>query len=70
MTALDILKECQQKGIILTPKGNRLRYVGPESEITEELLAKLKKYKPELLAVLNVLETFDGIIVEESKSIH
>jgi len=71
-TISSILRECEQKGIILkTVGGHNLEFCGPREAINDELLETLKQHKGQLTQVLTVIETFDGKIINElSKSIH
>jgi len=45
----EFLREIREKGIAISFSGGKLLYSGPEQYIDDELIAKLKKYKPRLL---------------------
>lgn len=58
MGALDprhVLAEAERAGLTLTPDGDRL-VIEPKSRLTDELRARLRAVKPELLALLAELE--------------
>ena len=68
-----ICDELERRGIVLQPKGERLVYQAPQGTMTPDLLADLRRYKPDLLAYLNalrrsaidlVVEYFDGELVD------
>jgi hypothetical protein len=68
MTAGEILKYCQDKGVILKPKENgRLGFSGPREVITQEVLSMLKAHKSELIGILTVMDIFNGVIVSDYK---
>ena len=52
MTARDAIREAHRRGIVLTPAGTALRFVGPEGALSEDLKRELKKHKPEILNLL------------------
>ena len=49
MTFCKFLEELKQKGIEVSFLGGKIKYVGPEENITPELINKLKKYKGDLI---------------------
>ena len=49
MVIKDFIEELHQKEIVISFTGAKLKYSGPEENITPELIEKLKKYKPKLL---------------------
>jgi len=51
MSAAELLSDLSRLGIQLEADGERLRYF-PRSALTPDLLARLKAYKPDLLAML------------------
>ena len=52
MTPLELLAECQQRGITLEPDGGMLRYRAPKGVLTADLKAGLVKCKAGMLALL------------------
>ncbi|MCW5967585.1 MAG: hypothetical protein KIT57_03665 [Blastocatellales bacterium] len=52
MTLDTLLDELQERGIELTPAGDRLRYRAPQGALTPELKQAIAERKPELLAIL------------------
>lgn len=48
----ELLAHAAKKGIRLWAEGNRLRYQGPSSQLTPEVLAQLSQHKTELIARL------------------
>lgn len=48
-----LLDDLTQRGVDLTPLGERLRYRGPADVLTPEVLAELRAHKPVVLAALN-----------------
>jgi len=52
MTTIDLVKELKQKGIELTFSGCKLKYNGPEENITPEIIQKLKDNKSALIKYL------------------
>ena len=52
MTAHEVLREAQRRGIVLTPAGTALRFRGPKDALNEELKRELVRNKPEILALL------------------
>lgn len=68
MSIGEIIRFCQDNGVILTPKPNgKLGYKGPNSVITDELLETLKAHKSELIGILTVMDVFYGVIVSDYK---
>jgi hypothetical protein len=65
----DILRECSQRGIEISPVGDRLK-VGPVDRLTRNLLSDIHENKQILLALLNVIEVFDGTLIEESRTLN
>jgi hypothetical protein len=66
MSIGSILKECEQKGIILkTSDYNHIEIYGPRSAVTPEMVTELKDNKGHLLKVLNVIEVFEGAVINE-----
>jgi len=62
MSVSQILKYCQENGIHLVPSdNNRIKYSGPNRVVTKEFLTLLKQHKHEILSVLKILRTFNGI---------
>ena len=51
MSAVDLLADLAQRGIELQAHGDRLRYA-PRSEVTPDLVDRMKAHKGELLAIL------------------
>ena len=49
MMIKDFIEELQQKEIVVSFSGGKLKYSGPEEHITPELIEKLKMYKGKLL---------------------
>ncbi|MEI6047788.1 MAG: thioesterase domain-containing protein [Bacteroidota bacterium] len=49
MTIKDFIEELRQKEIEVSFSGGKLKYSGPEENITPELIEKLKKYKGKLI---------------------
>jgi hypothetical protein len=52
MTATALLEEAHRRGIVLTPRGDRLGIGGKAGAVTPELKAALKQFKPEVLGRL------------------
>ena len=52
MTARDAIREARRRGIVLTPAGVALRFVGPQGALSEYLKRELKKHKPEIIVLL------------------
>jgi hypothetical protein len=52
MTAAALIEEVYRRGIVLTPRGDRLGFRGPVGALTPELKAALKQFKPEVLGLL------------------
>ena len=53
MTATEILAELHQRGVMLEPNGDRLRYSGPKGALTSELREAIAENRTEIIAVLN-----------------
>ena len=53
MSAADVLRAARERGIELIPDGEQLRYSGPRQVLTPDLLSELKRYKPDILAILS-----------------
>ncbi|MHB8403976.1 MAG: TubC N-terminal docking domain-related protein [Gammaproteobacteria bacterium] len=51
MNAPQLIRECRQRGIALSPNGDKLHVV-PASKVTPELKEALIQHKPGILAVL------------------
>lgn len=51
MTALDLLAMCAERGVTLAQAGKNIRVRGPRPA-RDELLAKIRELKPQLLAML------------------
>lgn len=49
MTLIDFIEELKQKKIEITFSNGKLKYSGPEGNITSELIENLKKYKGKLI---------------------
>ena len=49
MTALELLRELETRGIRVVVRGDRLSLRGPESLLTQELTEHLRKHKPAIL---------------------
>ena len=45
----DFLNELKQKEILISFSGGKLKYSGPEDNVTPEIINKLKEYKPKLI---------------------
>ena len=52
-TAADLLAELTRRGIEMVAQGDRLRY-RPKSAMTLDLADRLKRHKPDLLAILRM----------------
>ena len=52
MTAAEVLAETRRRGILLSARGDRLRYDAPVGVMQAELRAALVEHKAELLALL------------------
>lgn len=52
MNAQELLAQLENQGVILVPKGSRLRIDAPRGVITERLRLALRESKPEILALL------------------
>ena len=52
MTAPEVLAEARRRGILLSARGDRLRYDAPVGVMQAELRAALVEHKAELLALL------------------
>ena len=52
MTAVAILEEAKQRGIVLEAQGEELRYRAPRGSLTPDLLEAMKEHKAELLQSL------------------
>ncbi len=52
MTAGELLRRLQHAGVELWAEGERLRYDAPAEALTDELLARLRAHKPELLELV------------------
>ena len=52
MTAHEAIEEAQRRGIVLTPAGATLRFLGPKGALSEELKRELTRHKPEILNLL------------------
>ena len=52
MTAAEVLTETRRRGILLSARGDRLRYDAPVGVMKAELRAALVEHKAELLALL------------------
>ena len=53
MTATETLAELHQRGVMLEPNGDRLRYSGPKGALTSELREAIAENRTEIIAVLN-----------------
>ena len=53
MTATETLAELHQRGVMLEPNGDRLRYSGPKGALTSELREAIAENRSEIIAVLN-----------------
>ncbi len=51
MLVSEVLAEASRRGILLVPRGERLRF-WPKSALTPELLAELREHKAEILAAI------------------
>ncbi len=52
MTAQQAIEEARSRGIVLTPAGATLRFLGPKDALSEELKRELKRHKPEIITLL------------------
>ncbi len=52
MTAQQTIEEARSRGIVLTPAGATLRFLGPKGALSEELKRELVRNKPEILSLL------------------
>ena len=62
MIAVEILDELRQRGVILEPNGDTLRYRAPKGVLTVELREALAANKKELLAILCFPETSENVL--------
>ena len=53
MTAQQAIEEARSRGIVLTPAGATLRFLGPKGALSEELKRELTRHKPEILNLLD-----------------
>ncbi|MFQ6028195.1 MAG: hypothetical protein ACE5Q6_11940 [Dehalococcoidia bacterium] len=53
MSASQVLAEARRRGVELIAQGDRLIYRGPRGQLSEDLLIDLKRYKVELLILLD-----------------
>ena len=60
MTAVAILEEAKQLGIVLEAQGNHLRFRAPKGTLTPELREALARHKGEILAVLQSRQPATG----------
>ena len=60
VSTADVLREIQERGIILQVQSGEIRYRAPSGRLTPELRAALVKRKPEILAVLQSKQTATG----------
>jgi len=57
MTALDLLQQLHELGVILTPyPDGTLRYKAPKGTLTPELVDGMRQHKAELLALVEDFE--------------
>ena len=62
MTAEQVLAYVNQKGIILTAHGDRIKYKAPSGIMTSELIEIIKKHKQAILSILTPNhETIDAL---------
>lgn len=66
----EILKECELKGITLEPMPDGTIKCEPGSRLDNQLIARLRANKGQLLAVLNIMDVFDGTLIEETVTVH
>jgi amino acid adenylation domain-containing protein len=52
MTASELLQTLRSAGVDLWADGERLRYDAPEEALSDELLARIRAHKPEILALV------------------
>ena len=52
MTAQQAIEEARSRGIVLTPAGATLRFLGPKGALSEELKRELTRHKPEIISLL------------------
>ena len=52
MTAQQAIEEARNRGIVLTPAGEKLRFRGPKGALSEKLKCALTRHKPEILNLL------------------
>ncbi len=52
MSATDVLREIQWRGIILEAQGNQIRYRAPKGTLTPDLLEAMKWHKGQIIAAL------------------
>ena len=48
-----MLRIAREQGIELIPDGEHLRYSGPRQVLTPDMLAELKRLKPDLIALIS-----------------
>jgi hypothetical protein len=62
MNVEQILSEVRQKGVILIPDGDRIKYKAPSGIMTSELIEAIKKHKQAILSILTPnRETMDAL---------
>ena len=54
MTTIELLHDLTTRGVVLSADGDRLAVDGPDSALTDELLAAIKACKADLLELLKV----------------
>ena len=52
MTAQQAIEEARSRGIVLTPAGAKLRFLGPKGALSDELKRALTRHKLEVLGLL------------------
>ena len=62
MMMVDVITKCRSNGIKLESSGEDLKLVGPKSAITADLTESIKRYKPEILSVLEKVERCKEIV--------
>jgi hypothetical protein len=53
MNALDLLQDLESRGVVLTPRGGKLKVEAPEGALTAADRERLPLLKPDLLELLN-----------------
>jgi hypothetical protein len=49
MTAVELLRELETRGVRVVVRGDRLSLRGPATQLTQELTERLRQYKPQIL---------------------